>query len=106
MNDRANILARLRRWNGGAARYVVASFAVAYLSAGVVPCAMGAAQSTDESRIVAHEDHAAHEPRHPDAHARHGHDAHGAGATAGDSAPAPADHGNERCPHCPPGAHG
>ena len=106
MNDRANIIAWLRRWKSGAARHVVASFAVAYLTAGVAPCAMAASGATGEPSIVVHEDHAAHEPPHPVAHAQHGHEARDAGATTHDSAPAPADHGDERCPHCPPGAHG
>lgn len=104
MNDRANIIAWLRRWKSGAVRHVVASFAVAYLTAGVAPCAMAASGATGEPSIVAYEDHVAHEPHHPVAHAQHGHEAHDAGAATHDSAPA--DHGNERCPHCPPGAHG
>jgi hypothetical protein len=106
MNDRANILARLRRWKSGAARYVVASVAVAYLAAGVAPCAMAANPTPDEPSSAAPEDHRAHAPHHPVAHAQHGDGAHGAGAATQDSAPAPADLGNERCPHCPLGARG
>lgn len=104
MKDRANILARLRRWKSGAARYVVAAFAVAYLSAGVAPCAM-AARATEELGIVGQEDHAAHEPRQPVAHAQHGHETHGAGAAAHESVTA-LDLANEHCSHCPPGAQG
>jgi hypothetical protein len=113
MNDRANILARLRRWKSGAARYVVASFAVAYLSVGVAPCAMAATRATDdvstsarESAGVAHEHHVAHEPRHPVAHSQHGHEDHDVAAATHDNAHAAADHGDERCLHCPPGTQG
>ena len=102
MNGRANILGRLRRWKR-ASRHVVASCAVAYLSAGVVPCAMAAPPAKDEAGTVVHQDHA-HEPRHSLGHAQHGHEAHAAGAAPHDSAPA--DHGKAHCPHCPPGAHG
>jgi hypothetical protein len=106
MNDRANILARLRRWKGGAARYVVASFAAAYLGAGVAPCAMAAPRATDETSIVAYENHAAQEPRHSAAHEQHGHEAHAADAAADHDGPAPVDHSKENCPHCPSSAHG
>ena len=106
MSDRANIFARLRRWKRGAARYVVASFAIAYLAAGVAPCAMAATRAADSQSIVVHEDHPAHQPHHPVAHAQHGHEDHGADVATHDSAPAPADHGSEDCPHCPPGTHG
>jgi hypothetical protein len=106
MNERANILARLRRRKNGAARYVVASFAAAYLWAGVAPCAMAATRATDEPSIVAYEDHAAHEPRHSAAHEQHGHEAHAADAATDHDGRAPADHAKENCTHCPPGAHG
>ena len=106
MSDRANILARLRRSKCGAGRYVVAAFAVAYLSAGVAPCAMAKTRATDEVPAVTHEQHAAHEPAHHAAHAQHGHEAPAARAPAHDAEQAPADHENEHCAHCPPGMHG
>ena len=106
MKRRTNILARLRRWKTGAARYVVGSFAVAYLAAGVAPCAMAANRATEsvdaaarEHVGAAHEDHAVHEPR-ADAHAQRGHETHGGTAVAHESAPAPADDRSEHCPHC------
>lgn len=107
MRDRANILGRLRRWKGGAARYVVGSFAIAYLSAGIAPCAMAATRATDDSSaaaLVAHEDHAAHE--RDAAHAQHGNATHGDGVATHDGAPAPAHDRSGHCPHCPPGAGG
>lgn len=106
MSDRANILGRLRRWKGGAARYVVGSFAVAYLSAGIAPCAMAAARATDNvsaAALVAHEGHAAHDQ--DAAHSQHGNETHGAGVATHD-APAPAHDRSGHCPHCPPGAGG
>jgi len=96
MNGRANILVRLRRWKRGAARYVIGSFAVAYLSAGVAPCAMAATRAT-------HDMHAA-SPEHTGV--AHEHHVHGVGVAAHESVPAPADHGNTHCPHCPPSTHG
>jgi hypothetical protein len=104
MNDRANILARLRRSKSGAARYVVAAFAVAYFSAGVAPCAMATPRATHDGSAAARQGHAAHEPLHSAAHAHHGHEAHG--ADAHDGSPEPIQHGNAHCPHCPPAAHG
>lgn len=96
MNDRANILVRLRRWRRGAARYVIGVFAVAYLSAGVAPCAMAATRATHDMHVTSHEHlGVAHE-----------HHAHGVGVATHESVPAPADHGSEHCPHCPPGTHG
>jgi len=95
MNDRVNILVRLRRWKRGAARYVIGSFAVAYLSAGVAPCAMAATRATHDMHATSLE-HVG---------VAHEHHAHGVGV-AHEGAPAPADHGRAHCPHCPPGTNG
>jgi hypothetical protein len=96
MSDRANVLVRLRRWKCGAARYVIGSFAVAYLSVGVAPCALATTQAT-------HDMHATSPERVGVVHEHH---AHGVGVATHESLPAPADHGRAHCPHCPPGAHG
>ena len=96
MNHRANILGRLRRWNAGAARYVVASFAVAYLSAGVAPCAAAASQPTDDGNATAiGQEHA------DVGHSQHGHQGHGRTPATPETETAPAVHGSDHCPHCP-----
>ncbi|RPI59135.1 MAG: hypothetical protein EHM50_09695 [Lysobacterales bacterium] len=109
MNQRANILARLRRWKSGASHYVVWLFAVAYVSAGVAPCAAAAGRATGdvdaavgEHAESAHAGHAERTHRDPVAAPHHGHEAQGAPASD-DTAPAPSDGGGEHCPHCPPG---
>ena len=105
MNRRANILGRLRRWKTGAARYVVGLVAVAYLAAGVAPCAMAASRAADDidtvvrDHAVAHEGLAVNEP-HAAAHLQVGHEAHGGNGAPHDSAPAPANDGDGHCPHC------
>jgi len=103
MSRRTNILARLRRWKTGAARYVVGAVVAAYLSAGVAPCAMADTHAANadvhERASVAQEGHAQlgrHE--HAEHEARHG------GGAAHDHAPA--DDRGEHCPRCPHGAHG
>lgn len=95
MNRRTNILGRLRRWKGGAARYVVASFAAAYLSAGVAPCAAAASEPMDNGDAVA----MGHE--HAAAHSQHAHQGHGSMPANPETAPAPDEHGSDHCPHCP-----
>jgi hypothetical protein len=101
MNRRTNILGRLRRWKAGAARYVVASFAAAYLSAGVAPCAAAASQPVDDGSAVAIGQ------QHSDgAHSQHGHEGHGRMPATHQTAPALAEHGSEHCPHCPPALEG
>jgi len=92
MNPGSSTLARLRRWKAGAGRYVVGAAAVAYLSAGLAPCAMAAqdAEAAHEHAAVAHESH--------------GH--HGAGAEHHDHAPLPADERGHSCPHCPASTNG
>ena len=105
MNRRVSLIGRLRRIKSGAARCVVTSFAVAYLSAGVAPCAMAATRAVDEpsARQHAHiaHDHAGRQPADSIAHSQHGHDVV---AATFDGGAAPADEGNGHCPHCPPGA--
>jgi hypothetical protein len=108
MNGRANILSRIRRWKSGAGRYVVGTFAVAYLSAGAAPC-IAAGRDVHELNAVAHEhvdaareSHASREQRNSSAHSHHGHEPHGGAAQTHDGSPAPTDSGR-RCPHCPAG---
>jgi hypothetical protein len=109
MNGRTSIIGRLRRWNAGAARYVVGAVAVAYLSTGVAPCAMASHAANDtraaESQHVdvSHAGHAQHDGRDVAEHSRHGHDAHRGFAAAHEDAPAPVDQRGEHCPHCPAG---
>ena len=105
MNRRTNILARLRRWKTGAGRYVVGSFAVAYLTAGVAPCAMASRPTKDVDTVVrehvdvAHDRHVLHE-RQGVVHSQLDHEAHGGTTAAHETAPAPADNRSEHCPHC------
>jgi hypothetical protein len=110
MNERANILAPFRRWNAGAARYVVASFAIAYLSAGMAPCAAaasGAAQAPGaavrEPGAVTHEAHGTHEQHVPAAHSHAGHESHDGTPSAHDGG---ASQQGTHCPHCPAAAGG
>ena len=94
MKHRANILGRLRRWKAGAARYVVASFAAAYLSAAVAPCAAAASPRTDDAKAIT----LGHE--HADAaRSQHGHEGHGGMQATHETAPS--EHGSHHCPHCP-----
>jgi hypothetical protein len=105
MNGRAYSLAHLRRSTGGAARYVVGLFVVAYLSVAVAPCAMAASQVPSAARTAPHEDvyaHA-HEPPADVAHAQHAHEHHTVG---GGNVPTPTDQGSPYCPHCPAGTAG
>jgi hypothetical protein len=97
MNRRANILRRLRRFKTGGARYVVASFALAYVSVGIVPCA--AAEVEVDSDAAAVREHTAAQV----GHAHHGHEAHNVAAAA-NGAGAPTDDGARHCPHCLAGA--
>jgi hypothetical protein len=113
MSNRSSILARLRRWNLRAGRYVVGLFAAAYLSAGLAPCialAVGAPAPPDEQRQAAprhHAEHAGH-GRHEDAAdaASQGHGAHGGSPAAHDGHLTPAEKRGAHCPHCPPGIDG
>ncbi len=97
MNRRTNILERLRRWKAGAARYVVASFAAAYLSAGVAPCAAAASKPIDngDAAVAIGQEHAGA------AHSLHGHEGHVSMPATPAPEPAPAGHGSDHCPHCP-----
>jgi hypothetical protein len=96
MNRRTNILRHLRRWNAGAARYVVASFAAAYLSVGVAPCAAAASEPKDNGDAVA----IGHE--HADAaHSQHDHEGHGSMPADHETVLVPAERGSDHCPHCP-----
>lgn len=105
MSRRASILGRLRRLKTGAARYVVAAFGLAYLTAGVAPCATAASQGVGDPLAVVRADgdhaHAAH--AHHAHRADSGHDNHGS-AVHDDPVPAMPDHGEHQCPHCPAGA--
>jgi hypothetical protein len=87
----------LRRWKSGAARYVVASFALAYVSAGVAPCA--AAEGEADAGAAGVREHTAAQV----GHAHHGHGAHDVAAGA-DGAGAPTDDDAKPCPHCLAGA--
>jgi hypothetical protein len=91
-SSRSNVLARLRRWRTGAARYVVAWFAAAYLAAGVAPCAAAAAAGGAAEH--AHAQHVQHSHEHGtgSAGAHHGHDAA--------AMPPHGDGGADSCPHC------
>jgi hypothetical protein len=100
MNGGPYSLARLRRSSSGAVRYLVGLFVVAYLSAGVAPCAMAASQPAQTARTALHE----HEPPAVFAHAHHAHEDHT--AEAGEHAPEPTDNGGPYCPHCPAGTAG
>jgi hypothetical protein len=104
MNGGAYSLARLRRSSSGAARYVVGLFVVAYLSAGVAPCAMAASQTPGAAGTAQHEHEHEHEPRAAVVHAQHAHEDHT--AEAGEHASAPTDDGSPYCPHCPAGTAG
>jgi hypothetical protein len=104
MNARANILARLRRWKTGVGRPVVASFAVAYLAAGVAPCVAASSQAAIDSagavlEIAAssHDGNAVQEHGAAPAAPHHGHDAHAGGPRAGHDADD--DRPREHCPH-------
>jgi hypothetical protein len=94
-SGRSNVLARLRRWRAGAARYAVAWFAVAYLSAGVAPCAAAASAAEAAGGAAAHAQHSQHAHEHGtgSAGAQHGHDAA--------EMPSHHDGGADSCPHCP-----
>jgi hypothetical protein len=106
MKHRANILARLRRSKAGRARPIVGLFAVAYLSAGLAPCA-AASQATGEADLAvrehaaADESHAGHQSRDDAAHSSRVHAGHGAIPATHNTAP-PAERGGDLCPHCPP----
>jgi hypothetical protein len=110
MNDRANILALFRRWNAGAARYVLGSIAVAYVAAGVAPCAAAASRAAEapaavvrEDAAAAHAGHSAPDQRAPVAHSHDGHDSHGGMPPARDDG---AGQNGKHCPHCPAAAGG
>jgi hypothetical protein len=117
MSRRASILGRLRRLKNGAARYVVAALALAYLSAGIAPCAIAAAQPVGDPLETVRAGgehlesaHAHHDERGGsglDHHGDHGsHDSRDGQGTPvhGDHAPSAQDHGDHECPHCPAGA--
>jgi hypothetical protein len=103
MKSRSNVLLRLRRWKTGAARHIVASFVVAYLLAGVVPCSAAASPAMDDINAAvnehvagAHADHGQHAE-----FAHHGHEDYDSAASQSSST-RPHDR-TERCPHCPAG---
>jgi hypothetical protein len=101
MSGRSSVLARLRRARAGAGRYVAAVFAVAYLAAGIAPCAAAASATAAPGGAPEHARHAQHEQ-----HAPHAHE-HGAGSADShhghEPAAMPSHHedGIESCPHCP-----
>lgn len=104
MSRRTSILERLRRLKNGAARQVVAVFALAYLAAGVAPCATAATQAAGDSvgieRAVGTHSEAEHgHHAHHAEHAQAAPDRHG----TADGVPPP-HHGDRHCPHCPAGA--
>jgi hypothetical protein len=109
MSRRRNILARLRRFKSRGAAHVITTFAVAYLLAGVAPCAAassgafaGTAIIAEQAEVSQHR-HAQHESHDVGAHAQHG---HGDGGLAAPHVPAPSEHGGDHCPHCPAAVEG
>jgi hypothetical protein len=91
MSSRSSVLVRLRRSRAGAARYVAALFAVAYLAAGVAPCVAAASLPAADGAAQGHAHHA-HEHADSAAGSHHGHE---------DGVPSQHDGNGENCPHCP-----
>jgi hypothetical protein len=94
MSSRSSVLARLRRARAGAARYVAALFAVAYLASGVAPCVAAASSPPAVGGAQEHVHHAHHEHGDSAAGPHHGHDA---------GVPSRHDSNGDSCPHCPLG---
>ena len=90
MSSRSSVLVRLRRARAGAARYVAALLAVAYLAAGVAPCVAAASLPAADDVAQEHAHHA-HEQGASAAGSHHGHEA---------GVPSQHDGNGESCPHC------